>query len=90
MYADEVLAASWFPIVKESFYNFALLNDMNLSLEFFDLHADEFEPAHVEHASYLIDYARKKGMDIEAFSHGFNVFADRLSEKFFGLKKDLD
>ena len=63
---------------------------MSLSLEFFDLHADEIEPAHSEHASYLIDYARKTGMDIKAFSQGFNAFIDALSEKFFGLKKDID
>lgn len=90
LYADEILAASWLPIYKESFHNFATLNDMSLSLEFFDLHADEIEPSHAEHAYYLIDYARKKGMDIEAFFHGFSVFVDRLSAKFFGLKKDLD
>ncbi|MBW4491224.1 MAG: hypothetical protein KME12_26005 [Trichocoleus desertorum ATA4-8-CV12] len=82
LYADEVFANVWFPVYYEGFKNFCLRTDRMLDLEFFRSHADEIEPAHVEHASYLIQFCVTTNTSLDDFQEGYKTFHAHLVKKF--------
>lgn len=85
LYADEVFANIWFPIFQTAFKKYCDRTGKALDLEFFDSHANEIEPTHVEHASYLMEFCQTERLDTHDFLDGYRIFHHYLTEKFNGL-----
>lgn len=89
IYADEVFANVWFPSYLDGIKNHCIEAGIDLDLEFFESHANNIEPAHVEHASYLLRFCLTSGFDWNEFLNGYRGFYRLLVEKFDGLHSEL-
>jgi hypothetical protein len=89
LYADEVFAGAWFPSYYEGFKNLEKRTGKRMNLEFFDSHANEVEPAHVDHAFDLLKFREDMGLEQNAFVEGYTTFEHYLSKKFMGLHSEM-
>lgn len=89
LYADEVFAGAWFPSYYEGFKNLEKRTQKSLNLEFFDSHANEIEPAHVDHAYHLLKFCEEMRLEKNAFVEGYTTFQHYLSNKFRGLHLEM-
>jgi hypothetical protein len=89
LYADEVFANVWLPVFQTAFKKYCDRTSKALDLEFFDSHANEIEPAHVEHASYLMEFCQIEGLNTRDFLDGYRIFHRHLTEKFNGLYLEM-
>ncbi|MGB3263623.1 MAG: hypothetical protein WBA89_06660 [Microcoleus sp.] len=89
LYADEVFASSWFPSYYEGFKNLEKRTNKGLNLDFFDSHANEIEPAHVDHAYHLLKFCENMNLEQKAFFEGYKTFQHHLSNKFSGLYSEM-
>jgi pyrroloquinoline quinone (PQQ) biosynthesis protein C len=90
LYADEILTSAWFPIYHEGLKNFNDRVKGKLNLEFFDSHANEIEPAHVNHALHLLEFCQENQFDQSQFTKGYNDFKNYLCTKFTGLYAEIN
>ena len=90
LYADEVLAAAWFPSFRNGFERYRSLTGAQLDCSFFYLHADHVEPAHVRHAAHLVEFRKEKGLDESAFESAFVTFHAALSTWYDALLVELE
>ena len=89
LYADEVLAASWFPKLREGFKNFAKNSGVEVDCTFFDIHADDVEPAHVAHATRLVEFSNHNGFGDDAFRRGFVTFRKKITTWFDSMLEEM-
>lgn len=89
LYADEVFASAWFPSYYEGFKSLEKRTGKRLNLEFFDSHANEVEPAHVDHAYHLLKFCEGMGLKQNAFIEGYTTFQHYLTNKFSGLHLEM-
>lgn len=89
LYADEVLAAAWFPVLDSAFRRLRDRSMASLQLGFFTIHAEEVEYAHVEHAARLPRQCESMELDARRFEWGYVEFRRRLSQWFHDLHQQM-